>query len=53
MISDHAATTPGAAARYPASPYDPLMRLGWRAELTRPTGLTRRAELGSTVIILR
>ena len=47
MISDHAATTPGAAARYPASPYDPFMKVGWRAELTR------RAELGSTVIILR
>ena len=47
MISDHAATTPDVAARYPASPYDPFMRLGWLA------GLTRRVELGSTVIILR
>jgi alkanesulfonate monooxygenase SsuD/methylene tetrahydromethanopterin reductase-like flavin-dependent oxidoreductase (luciferase family) len=34
-------------ARYPAPLYDPFMRLGWLAELTR------RVELGSTVIILR
>jgi len=47
MNSDHAATTPDVAARYPASPYGPFMRLGRRA------GLTRRVELGSTVIILR
>ena len=47
MISDHAATTPGAAAREPASLYDPFVRVGW------PAALTRRAELGSTVIILR
>ena len=47
MISDHAATTLDVAARYPASPYDPFRRLGWLA------GLTRRAELGNPVIILR
>jgi alkanesulfonate monooxygenase SsuD/methylene tetrahydromethanopterin reductase-like flavin-dependent oxidoreductase (luciferase family) len=47
MISDHVAITPDVVARYPAPLYDPFMRLGWLAELTR------RVELGSTVIILR
>jgi alkanesulfonate monooxygenase SsuD/methylene tetrahydromethanopterin reductase-like flavin-dependent oxidoreductase (luciferase family) len=47
MISDHVTTTPDVAARYPAPVYDPFMRLGWLA------GLTRRVELGSRVIILR
>jgi hypothetical protein len=31
MISDHAATTPDVATRYPATVYDPFMRLGWRS----------------------
>jgi alkanesulfonate monooxygenase SsuD/methylene tetrahydromethanopterin reductase-like flavin-dependent oxidoreductase (luciferase family) len=41
------AITPDVVARHPAPLYDPFMRLGWLAELTR------RVELGSTVIILR
>jgi probable F420-dependent oxidoreductase len=46
MISDHVAITPDVQARYPAPFYDPFTTLGWLA------ALTRRAELGTTVIIL-
>jgi probable F420-dependent oxidoreductase len=46
MISDHVAITPDVAVRYPAPFYDPFTTLAWLA------GLTRRVELGTTVIIL-
>ena len=46
MISDHVAVTPDVAARYPAPFYDPFTTLSWLA------GLTRRVELGTTVIIV-
>ena len=46
MISDHVAITPDVQARYPAPFYDPFTTLGWIA------ALTRRVELGTTVIIL-
>jgi probable F420-dependent oxidoreductase len=46
MISDHVAITDDVRARYPAPFYDPFTTLGWLA------GLTRRIELGTTVIIL-
>ena len=46
MISDHIAMTPDVVARYPAPFYDPFVTLGWLA------GLTRRVELGTTVVIL-
>ena len=46
MISDHVAITADVQARYPAPLYDPFTTLGWLA------GLTRRVELGTTVIIL-
>src|SRR5262249_42029608 len=46
MISDHVAITPDVQARYPAPFYDPFTALGWLA------GLTRRVELGTTVIIV-
>src|SRR5712692_11573193 len=46
MISDHVAITPDVQARYPAPFYDPFTTLGWLA------ALTRRVELGTTVIIL-
>ncbi len=46
MISDHVAVTPDVHARYPAPLYDPFTVLGWLA------GLTRRVELGTTVIVL-
>lgn len=46
MISDHLAITPDVAARYPAPFYDPFTGLAWLA------GLTRRVELGTTVVIL-
>ena len=46
MISDHVAITPDVQARYPAPLYDPFTTLAWLA------GLTRRVELGTTVIIL-
>src|SRR5438093_260943 len=46
MISDHVAITPDVQARYPAPFYDPFIILGWLA------ALTRRVELGTTVIIL-
>jgi probable F420-dependent oxidoreductase len=46
MTSDHVAITPDVAARYPAPFYEPFSMLGWLA------GLTRRIELGTTVIII-
>ena len=46
MISDHVAVTADVAARYPAPFYDPFTALGWLA------GITRRVELGTTVIVL-
>ena len=46
MISDHVAITPDVEARYPAPFYDPFTTLAWLA------GLTRRVELGTTVIIV-
>ncbi|HEX9124857.1 MAG TPA: TIGR03619 family F420-dependent LLM class oxidoreductase [Methylomirabilota bacterium] len=46
MTSDHVAITPDVAARYPAPFYEPLTMLGWLA------GVTRRLELGTTVIIV-
>jgi probable F420-dependent oxidoreductase len=46
LISDHVAVTPDVAARYPAPFYDPFTALAWLA------GLTRRVELGTTVVIL-
>lgn len=46
MISDHVAMTPDVIARYPAPFYDPFVTLAWLA------GLTRRVELGTTVVIL-
>jgi probable F420-dependent oxidoreductase len=46
MISDHVAITPDVQGRYPAPFYDPFTTLGWIA------ALTRRVELGTTVIIL-
>ena len=46
MISDHVALTPDVVARYPGPYYDPFVTLGWLA------GLTRRVELGTTVVIL-
>ena len=46
MISDHVAPTPDVAIKYPTPLYDPFTTLGWLA------ALTRRVELGTTVIIL-
>jgi len=46
MISDHVAITPDVQGRYPAPFYDPFTTLGWLA------GITRRVELGTTVIVL-
>lgn len=46
MTSDHVAITPDVAGRYPAPFYEPLTTLGWLA------GVTRRIELGTTVIIV-
>ncbi len=46
MISDHVAVTPDVHARYPAPVYDPFTTLGWLA------GITRRVEIGTTVIVL-
>jgi probable F420-dependent oxidoreductase len=46
MISDHVAITSDVRARYPAPFYDPFTALAWLA------GLTRRVELGTTVIIV-
>jgi len=46
MTSDHIVHTPDVQARYPAPFYEPFTTLGWLA------GLTRRIEIGSTVVIL-
>jgi probable F420-dependent oxidoreductase len=46
MTSDHIALTPDVQARYPAPLYEPFTTLGWLA------GVTRRIEIGSTVVIL-
>src|ERR671924_282462 len=46
MTSDHIALTPDVQARYPAPFYEPFTTLGWLA------GVTRRIEIGSTVVIL-
>src|SRR6266850_8338087 len=46
MISDHVAMTSDVVARYPAPFYDPFVTLAWLARLTR------RVELGTTVVIL-
>jgi probable F420-dependent oxidoreductase len=46
MTSDHLAPTPDVQARYPAPLYEPFTTLGWLA------GVTRRIEIGSTVVIL-
>ena len=46
MISDHLAVTPDVHARYPAPLYNPFTTLGWLA------GITRRVELGTTVVIV-
>lgn len=46
MTSDHVAITPDVQERYPAPFYEPFTMLGWLA------ALTRRVELGTTVIIL-
>lgn len=46
MTSDHVAITPDVAGRYPAPFYEPFTMLGWLA------GVTRRVELGTTVIIV-
>jgi probable F420-dependent oxidoreductase len=46
MTSDHIVHTPDVQARYPVPFYEPFTTLGWLA------GVTRRIEIGSTVIIL-
>lgn len=46
MVSDHIAVTPDVQARYPAPLYDPFVTLAWLA------GMTRRVELGTTVVII-
>ena len=46
MISDHVAITADVETRYPAPFYDPFATLAWLA------GLTRKIELGTTVIIV-
>lgn len=46
MISDHVAVTPDVHAQYPSPFFDPFTTLAWLA------GLTRKIELGTTVIIL-
>ena len=46
MVGDHVAITPDVQGRYPAPFYDPFTTLGWLA------GITRRVELGFTVIVL-
>ena len=46
MTSDHIATTVDVAEKYPAPFYEPLTTLGWLA------GVTRRVEIGTTVLIL-
>jgi probable F420-dependent oxidoreductase len=46
MTSDHLAITPDVQERYPAPFYEPFTTLGWLA------GVTRRIEIGTTVIVL-
>lgn len=46
MLGDHVTITPDVQGRYPAPFYDPFTTLGWLA------GLTRRVELGFTVIVV-
>ena len=46
MTSDHLAITPDVQDRYPAPFYEPFTTLGWLA------GVTRRIEIGTTVIVL-
>jgi len=46
MTSDHIAITPDVQERYPAPFYEPFTTLGWLA------GVTRRLEIGTTVIVL-
>lgn len=46
MISDHVAVTGDVHGRYPAPFYDPFTTLAWLA------GITRKIELGTTVVIL-
>ncbi|MBM3223040.1 MAG: LLM class F420-dependent oxidoreductase [Candidatus Tectomicrobia bacterium] len=46
MTSDHVAITPDVGERYPAPFYEPFTTLGWLA------GVTRRIEIGTTVIVL-
>ncbi len=46
MISDHVAVTPDVQEPYPAPFWDPFVGLAWLA------GITRRVELGTTVIVL-
>jgi probable F420-dependent oxidoreductase len=46
MTSDHIAVTPEVQARYPVPLYEPFTTLGWLS------GVTRRIEIGTTVIIL-
>lgn len=46
MISDHVAITPDVRAQHPAPFFDPLAALAWLA------GLTKRVELGTTVLIV-
>jgi probable F420-dependent oxidoreductase len=45
-ISDHVAITPDVEERYPAPFYDPFLTLAWLS------GITKRIELGTTVIIV-
>jgi probable F420-dependent oxidoreductase len=46
FTSDHIATTPDVADRYPAPFYEPLSTLGWLA------GVTERVNIGTTVAIV-
>jgi len=46
MVGDHVAITPDVQGRYPAPFHDPFTTLAWVA------GITRRVELGFTVIVL-
>ncbi|GAA1252831.1 LLM class flavin-dependent oxidoreductase [Kitasatospora nipponensis] len=46
MVSDHVASTPDVAQRYPAPFYEPFTTLSWLA------GITDRVRLGTTVLVL-
>ncbi|HTI55962.1 MAG TPA: LLM class flavin-dependent oxidoreductase, partial [Verrucomicrobiae bacterium] len=46
MLGDHVTITADVQGRYPAPFYDPFTTLSWLA------GLTRRVELGFTVIVV-